>query len=82
METHNFPDDQKVRRFCLTLTGEARLWYETLGTVQLDWKTLRDCFHQQYSKFGSTREQYFHAWRSFQFDENADTIDPYIHKVK
>ena len=47
-----------------------------------DWEILRDCFCQQYSKFGSTREQYFHAWRSFQFDENADTIDSYIHKVK
>ena len=31
MTTHAFPDDQKVRRFCLTLLGEARLWYETLG---------------------------------------------------
>ena len=82
METHNFPDDQKVRRFCLTLTGEARLWCETLGTVQLDWHALRDCFYQQYSEFGSTREQYFLAWRSFQFDENGDTIDSYVHKVK
>ena len=27
METHNFPDDTKVKRFCLTLMGEARLWY-------------------------------------------------------
>ena len=81
METHNFPDDQKVRRFCLTLMGEARLWYETLGTAQLDWETSRDCFWQQYSKFGSTREQYFHAWRSVQFDENTDTIDSYIYKV-
>ena len=62
---HNFPDDQKVRRFCLTLMGEARLWYETLGTAQLYWETLRDHFWQQYFKFGSTREQYFHAWRSF-----------------
>ena len=42
METHNFPGDQKVRRFCLTLMGDARLWYETLGTAQLDWETLRD----------------------------------------
>ena len=25
MDTHNFPNDQKVRRFCLTLTSEARL---------------------------------------------------------
>ena len=81
METHNFPDDQKVRRFCLTLMGEARLWYETLGTAQLDWEALRDCFQQKYSNFGSTREQYFHAWRSFQFDENADTIHSYICKV-
>ena len=50
--------------------------------MQLDWQTLRDCFCQQYSKFGSTREQYFHVWRSFQFDKNADLIDSYIHKVK
>ena len=62
--------------------GEARLWYETLGVVRLDWQALQDHFCQQYSKFGSTREQYFHAWRSFQVDENADTIDSYIHKVK
>ena len=40
METHNLPNDQKVRRFCLTLMGEARLWYDTLGAVQLDWQTL------------------------------------------
>ena len=25
METHDFPDDTKVRIFCLTFTGEARL---------------------------------------------------------
>ena len=30
--THGFPEDQKVRRFCLTLLGEARLWYEMLNT--------------------------------------------------
>ena len=82
METHNFPDDQKVRRFCLTIMGEARLWYEMLGAAQLDWETLRDCFWQEYSQVGSTIEQYFHAWRSFQFDENTDTINSCIHKVK
>ena len=82
METHNFPANQKVRRFCLTLAVEGRLWYETLGAVQLDWEALQDCFQQQYSKCGNTREQYFHAWRSFQYDENTDNIDSYIHKVK
>ena len=38
METHNFPNNQKVWRFCLILMGEARLWYETLGAAQLDWE--------------------------------------------
>ena len=82
METHNFPDDTKVRRFCLTLTGEARLWYETLRPIQIDWTALQECFRQQYSKFGSTREQYFHVWRSFHYDENTDIIDSYISKIK
>ena len=26
-ETYNFPEVVKVQRFCLTLTGEVRLWY-------------------------------------------------------
>ena len=82
MDTHNFPDDQKVRRFCLTLTGEARLWCETVRQVQLDWPSMQECFRHQYLKFGNTREQYFHIWRSLQFDEATDTIDGYIHKVK
>ena len=84
MTTHDFPKDQKVRRFCLTLMQEARLWYATLNAQhqQLTWEGLQDRFRQQYSKFGSTREQYFHVWRFIQFDEVTDTIDGYIHKVK
>ena len=31
MTTHDFPEDQKVRKFCLTLMQEARLWYATLN---------------------------------------------------
>ena len=84
MTTHNFPEDHKVWQFCLTLTGEARLWYATLNVQhqQLNWDSLWERFRQQYSKFGNTGEQYFHAWRSFQFDEATDTIDGYIQKVK
>ena len=32
METQNFPQVVKVQRFWLTLTGEVRLWYESLRT--------------------------------------------------
>ena len=34
MITNDFPEDQKVRRFCLTLMGETRLWYVTLNIQQ------------------------------------------------
>ena len=81
METHNFPDDAKVERFCLTLTGEARLWYETLRHIQIDWTVLQEHFRQQYSKFGSTREQYSHVWRSFHYDENVETVDAYVNRI-
>ena len=30
MNTHHFRENVKIQRFCLTLIGEARLWYESL----------------------------------------------------
>ena len=30
MNAHHFNEDTKVQRFCLTLLGEARLWYHSL----------------------------------------------------
>ena len=48
----------------------------------MDLDALQECFRQQYSNFGSSGEQYFHVWRSFQYDENTDTIDSYILKIK
>ena len=51
METHNLPEVAKVRRFCLTLTSEARLWYESLRPIVVDWIGLQEHFRQQYSKF-------------------------------
>ena len=53
-----------------------------LRPIEMDWDALQECFRQQYSKFSSSREQYFHVWRSFHYDENTDTIDSYILKVK
>ena len=43
---------------------------------------MQECFRQQYSKFGNTKEELFHVWRSFQYDENSDNIDSYISKIK
>ena len=78
MEAHNFPEEEKVRHFCTTLTGEARLWYESLALLDNDWPALQNKFRWQYSKIGNTPKQLFHAWRTFKFDENMDTVDSYV----
>ena len=78
MEAHNFPDEVKIRHFCLTLTCKARLWYESLAHLDDDWPALQNKFRRQYSKIGNTPEQLFHAQRTFKFDENTDTIDSYV----
>ena len=78
MEAHNFPNEDKVRHFHLTLIGEARLWYESLALLDDDWPALQNKFRWQYSKIGNIPEQLFHAWRTFKFDENTDMIDSYV----
>ena len=82
MDTQNFQDQVKVQKFCLTLVGEARLWYELIRPINADWEGLQHMFRQQYPKIGNTREQLFHVWRSFHFDENTETIDAYVHHIR
>ena len=82
MDTYGFQGHIKVQRFCLTLTGEARLWYKSLRPINVDWAGLQNTFRQEYSKIGSTREQLFHTWRSFHFDENVETIDAYVNCIR
>ena len=73
MEAHNFPEGEKVRHFHVTLIGEARVWYKSLALLDNDW--------WQYSKIGNTPEQLFHAWMTFKFDENTDSIDSYVFRM-
>ena len=82
MTTHDFPEAVKVQRFCLTLVGEARNWYATLEPIAMNWQELQTMFRQQYSKIGNMREQLFHAWRSFHYDENVETPDAYVIRIK
>ena len=50
--------------------------------INADWMELHNTFRQQYSKIGNTREQLFHAWRSFHFDKNIEIIDTYVHHIR
>ena len=79
MDAYHFEEEVKVQRFCLTLLGEARLWFHSLEPLEKTaWPQLQNLFRQRYSKLGNTCEQLFHAWRLFTFDENAETIDSYV----
>ena len=62
MNAHHFDDDVKVQRFCLTMLGEAKLWFHSLEPFgNTTWPQLQNLFRQRYSKLGSTHEQLFHA---------------------
>ena len=52
MNAHDFIDSVKVQRFCLALLGEARLWYQSLEPINVDWQGLQNLFRQQYSIIG------------------------------
>ena len=83
MNAHHFDEVIKVQRFCLTLLGEARLWYQSLEPLgNTTWAQLQNLLRQRYSKLDNTCEQLFHAWRSFTFDENTDTIDSYVIRIR
>ena len=77
MEAHCFNEDIRVQRFCLSLLGEARLWYHSLEPLgETTWVQLQN------SKLGNTHEQLFHTWRSFTFDEYTETIDSYVIRIR
>ena len=78
MNTHQFVEGVKFQRLCFTLLGEARLWYHSLGPINIDWIGLQNLFRQQYSEVGNAREHFFHAWRSIIFDKITETIDAYV----
>ena len=83
MNAHHFHEDVKVERFCLTLLREARLWFQSIEPLgNTGWPQLQNLFRQRYSKLGNTHEQLFHAWRSFNFDENTETIDSYVMQIR
>ena len=43
---------------------------------------MQNQFRRQYSKLGNTREQLFHAWRSFHYDENVEMLDAYGTRIR
>ena len=47
MNAHHFVEGVRVQRLCLTLLGEARLWYHSLEPIYVTWQELQNLFRQQ-----------------------------------
>ena len=62
--------------------GEARLWYASLEPIPMTWPELQNQFRRQYFKLGNTREQLFHVWRSFYYNENVGMLDVYVTRIR
>ena len=62
--------------------GEARLWYALLESIVMTWQELQNQLRRQYLKLGNTREQLFHVWRSFHYDENVETPEMYVTRIR
>ena len=45
-------------------------------------QALKENIRQQYSKIGNAREQLLHAWRFFHYDENTETVDVYVNRIR
>ena len=43
---------------------------------------MQNLFRQRCSKLGNTHKQLFHAWGCFKFDENMETIDSYVIRIR
>ena len=54
INAHCFVDGVRVLRFCLTLLGEARLWFQSLEPINVDWPQLQNLFRQRCSKVVNT----------------------------
>ena len=50
--------------------------------IAITWQELQHQFRRQYSKLGNPREQFFHAWRSFHYNENIETPDEYVTRIR
>ena len=44
MDTHAFQDSVEVQKFYLMLVGEAKVWYELLRPIAVDWNGLQSQF--------------------------------------
>ena len=68
-----------MQRFPLTLAGEGTNQFILFKVIE---RNCKKGFGLKFSKLGNTRENLFHAWRMFHFNENVESIDSYEQRIR
>ena len=72
----------RVHRFPLALAGQGKLWYQCIYPFQGNWEESQERFRTPFSKIGNIRKQLSHAGRSFHFNENEETINASVQRIR
>ena len=71
MDTHNLVAGLRVQRFPLTIVWSSQIIVLVHTSISSKLGGITGDIRTQFSKIDNIREQLFHAWGSFCFDENA-----------
>ena len=84
MNTHCFDEDIKVQKFCFTLLGEARLWYQSLEPLgDITWAQLQNLFPAEIFKIMQHLQTAISCVEIiFTFNKNTETIDSYVIRIR
>ena len=77
MNAHHFIDGVKDQTFCLTLLGEAVLWYQSLEPINVDWQSLQNLFRQPIFQNRQYQRTIISCMEIIT-NENTETIDAYV----
>ena len=69
-----FPRRCQGQVFLSNISRRGKVMVQIIKACKCRLEQVTNQFWQQYSKIGITREQLFHAWRSFHFDENTEML--------
>ena len=79
MNTYHFYEEVKFQRFCLTLLGETRLWFQSLEPLgNTTWPQCKIYLGKGTQNWVIHVNNYFRHGDHSIFNENTETIDSYV----
>ena len=78
MDTHQFQEGVKVQHFLSNISRGNTIMVQIITTYKCRLDHVTKSIQPTIFKDGNTREQLFHAWGSFHFNANTETLDSHV----